>query len=573
MWSWESELLQATRKEMSHYGALPVSYPWEPTHWTDVVTGDAQSASKFYDAGNDVYAFAIHALFPNAESTSRYNSKYLGDVIEGVLGFCWVTRQSTSMGVLLAHASKYVFALKTLLSLESLDKTPDRQRLIEFVSTRSQRNPQQQHVATSSSSTSPAAACSQQQHATPRVRLPKGWFNENERTYLTRLLQHLCPASPPLLSICYEVRKEHGDEATRVTDDAQERVQGPLSSQSADQRTNTAPRMSVVLPIFTMTDFLFEALPWTDQNTSQLRTDFTILTRNDARQRQKEGFAQEATLAEKTRKRARPETPPRGHVAKGEVLHDLPNVVKHFARGWMEEKQYTLLYNASKELQITVRRDLRKHYDSFRKNLLMASDREGEYNRSVSKALEELSGIRRHLARADESLSNEKTEKCLTDWAEEHYFTRAEHRKGADERQKILSDNFVKELGCRYRMRVVLQRGMQDFRGLTKDTDMLNAFLKYVITVEQQAEKLREKLRKPASDSSSEKDLPAPASAAPERAVSQKRPPTAPIPAEGTSGKKETKDPPARKIKKGRKSEMCCCRRHGADYVDVSHPF
>ena len=349
MWAWESELLRPTRKEMSHYGGLPVSYPWEPTHWTDVVTGDAQSASKFYDAGNDVYAFAIHALFPNAESTSRYNSKYLGDVIEGVLGFCWVTRQSTSMGVLLAHASKYVFALKTLLSLESLDKTPDRQRLIEFVSTRSQRNPQQQHVATSSSSTSPAAACSQQQHATPRVRLPKGWFNENERTYLTRLLQHLCPASPPLLSICDEVRQEHSDEATRVTNDAQERVQGPLSSQSADQRTNTAPRTSVVPLIFTMadvpkhrsmqggstksanaklkemrrahatqlgygapgfeinitqepwwriwlakakfdmdlneiigdgvTDFLFEALPWTDQNTGQLRTDFTILTR------------------------------------------------------------------------------------------------------------------------------------------------------------------------------------------------------------------------------------------------------------------------------------------------------
>ena len=167
MWSWESELLQATRKEMSHYGGLPVSYPWEPTHWTDNVSGDAQSASKFYDAGNDVYAFAIHALFPNAESTSRYNSTYLGDVIEGVLGVCWVTRQVTSMGVLLTLASKYIFALKTLLSLESLDKMPNRQRLTEFVQTNSQRwKPQQQHVTTSSSSTSPAAACPQQQHAT-----------------------------------------------------------------------------------------------------------------------------------------------------------------------------------------------------------------------------------------------------------------------------------------------------------------------------------------------------------------------------------------------------------------------
>ena len=50
--------------------------------------------------------------------------------------------------------------------------------------------------------------------------------------------------------------------------------------------------------------------------------------------------------------------------------------------------------------------------------------------------------------------------------------------------------------------------------------------------------------------------MPAPGSAALERAVSQKGPPTAPMPAEGTSGKKETKDPPARKIKKGGKGEV-----------------
>ena len=277
----------------------------------------------------------------------------------------------------------------------------------------------------------------------------------------------------------------------------------------------------------------------------------------DARRRQKEGSAQEATLAENTRKRERPETPPRGHVAKGEyVLHDLPNVVKLFARGWMEEKQYTLLYKATKELQITVPRDITEHYDRFRKNLLMKNDREGNYNHRVSRALDEMRGIRLHLARADVSLSNEQTEECLMAWAEEHYFTRAEHKKDADEREKILSDVFVKELGCKFRIRAVLKRGLQDFKGITKDTDMLDAFLKYVIAVEQEAEKLRaEKKRTIAvSDSSSEKDNPAPASAAQERAVPPKRPPTAPIPAEGISGKKETKDPPARKIKKGRKN-------------------
>ncbi len=235
----------------------------------------------------------------------------------------------------------------------------------------------------------------------------------------------------------------------------------------------------------------------------------------EAHQRQKERSAQEAALEKKTRKRERPESPPRGHVAKGEVLQDFRNVVKRFARGWMEEKQYTLLSSAANDLEITVPRNVREDYDSFRKNLLMESDREGDYNRNVSRALGEMRGIRRHIARADESLANDQTEECLTAWAEEHYFTRAEHRKTAEQRQKILSDGFVRELGCKYRMRVVIQRGLQDFHGLTKDTDMLHAFLKYVIKVERQAEKLR----KPAPESQREKDKPSSASAAPEHVL------------------------------------------------------
>ena len=279
----------------------------------------------------------------------------------------------------------------------------------------------------------------------------------------------------------------------------------------------------------------------------------------DARQRQKKGSAQEATLAEKTRKRERPESPPREVVDvdegdEGEVLPDLPNVVRRFAKGWLEEKQYRLLQDATTQFVFTVPRDLREQYDSFRKNLLMASDKEGDYNRRVSRALGEMSGIRRHIARANEPLSKKQIEECLMAWAEEHFFTRADQRKDAHERQEILLDHFVTELGCKFRMRAVLQRGLQDFHGLTKEKEMLNAFLKYVRAVEQQAEELRKRAR--ASNSSSEKEMPAPGSAALERAVSQKRPPTAPIPPEGTSGKKETKDPPARRIKKGGKREV-----------------
>ena len=65
---------------MSYNGVLPVSFPWEPTHWRDDA-GAAGSAStearEFYDPGNDVYAFAIESLFPRASSTKEHNSRTL----------------------------------------------------------------------------------------------------------------------------------------------------------------------------------------------------------------------------------------------------------------------------------------------------------------------------------------------------------------------------------------------------------------------------------------------------------------------------------------------------------------
>ena len=310
---------------MSHYGGLPVSYPWEPVHWTDAVTEDAQSASQFYDAGNDVYAFAIRVLFPSAQTTSWHNSGYLGDVIEAILGVCWLCQQSTSIGVLLALASKYIYSLKTLLSIDSLDVIDNRRQLTDFITAKTQYNHHQTQV------TSPNLQ-------PDRVSLPEGWFGDDERAYLTKLLQHLCTDAPPLLCICDEVRTELGVDLTNVKDDASERVHGEPRNTShaavtftmADvpkhkgmQRGSTkaaneklkqyrdkyACQLTQSLGGFEINitsddwwrvwlakakfkvpleeiigdgvvEILFEAPPWIDPNTKQLRTDFTIITQH-----------------------------------------------------------------------------------------------------------------------------------------------------------------------------------------------------------------------------------------------------------------------------------------------------
>ena len=145
MCTWESGAPKATRKKLSHNGALPRTFPWEPSHWADPPStarvapyGDAESAPStprmFYDAGNNVYAFAIQWLFPEAESTSRYSSEYLGDVVEAILGLDWLSQKQTSLAWLLALTSKYLFGLSCLCKIESFDYHENRKILEQIVS-------------------------------------------------------------------------------------------------------------------------------------------------------------------------------------------------------------------------------------------------------------------------------------------------------------------------------------------------------------------------------------------------------------------------------------------------------
>ena len=120
---WQRDVLRPTRKDLSHCGAIPCTFAWEPKHWYESAPGGARAASEWrYDAGNDVYAFSIAVAFPGAPSAKQHNSEFLGDVLEGILGLCWVCGKTIGLAKILMLASKYIYGLKALLVLDSFDR-------------------------------------------------------------------------------------------------------------------------------------------------------------------------------------------------------------------------------------------------------------------------------------------------------------------------------------------------------------------------------------------------------------------------------------------------------------------
>ena len=209
MASWEDDVLRRTRKEMSHYGALPSTYPWEPKDWMEVVRGvgpDAHTTARhFYDAPSDVYACSIALLFPGATSTGQHNSEYFGEVVEAILGMCWFFKQRVAITTLLARVSKYIYGLKALLDIGSLDEDLNRSILEDFIADHSLF-----YEAQLDDEVDGDALC------TPQFLVPPSFLDEREREYIQSLMQNLSTAVPELTSICNEPCGGVGDDDTEI---------------------------------------------------------------------------------------------------------------------------------------------------------------------------------------------------------------------------------------------------------------------------------------------------------------------------------------------------------------------
>lgn len=341
MYKWEADKLRATRKELSQYGGLRCTYPWEPKQWTATAPGSTLKTVSYFNPQKDVYAYSIAHVFPSAESTARHNKEHLGDVVETLVGLCCFLHQNAGIVTLLTRASKYIYGLKMLLQLGSLHDSGSRRRLQEFV-TRHSHFLHSTHLRDTSGYAESA----------PKIRpqIDSSLLQDREREYVETMLDGLYCCGPRLLAICDEpcdesvgedapgVCGEGADDAQEhdeISGDAEKRVSticaGPVifTMQDVAARSQTgghkratkeaheklkqmrqlhdcklavgSPTFEVDLsgehwwkdwlasarfqePVDTIIGdgvlrFVFEALSRPDPNTNQLRTDFTVVSR------------------------------------------------------------------------------------------------------------------------------------------------------------------------------------------------------------------------------------------------------------------------------------------------------
>ena len=505
MSQWESNVPRRTRKELSYYGALPVTFPWEPTHWVDPASGDADSAPgsnsgtsaankalKFFDAGNDVYAFAIQSLFPEAVSTSRYNSEYLGDVAEAVLGICWIRNQTASLATLLTHASKYVFALKTLLDLGTLDRSENRIALKDFVRANCQYKCQYQGQLHTGAEHKPEGV------------LANAWPDENERGYLSGLLQHPYTDAPPMPAICDEElsefvlagkarsldeNKPKGNERNAQDEPRSSRLEAKKDTATKRSTLRNEERSAAKERAKAAASYKHEnrrrarMLEYTPkgsidrpkhtENKKQRRSDAT-----DALERDSEDHTDTDLL--------------KSDSASDRTLQGIPSIVKLFAIGWFPDHLYNVLYDASMKWDGRVRLELLEAAETFKTAFLMHGGRhEAAWNRNLSDLLSQIREVRSEYADQYEQLSEADTQECMWEWARRYALRPAHLDKPKRAQRSILNHILRKELGSASRMRAVIQRGLQDFDGIRDKEYLITEFIMYLKQIEADAARIR----------------------------------------------------------------------------------
>ena len=91
---WMSKLSHAERKNFSYYGAIHRRNTTDPLGRT-IATVDTQAflldERRYFDPGNLVYSYAFRALWDNLYEEYQWSEETMGDIIEGIMGYCYLT--------------------------------------------------------------------------------------------------------------------------------------------------------------------------------------------------------------------------------------------------------------------------------------------------------------------------------------------------------------------------------------------------------------------------------------------------------------------------------------------------
>ena len=140
------------------------------------------------------------------------------------------------------------------------------------------------------------------------------------------------------------------------------------------------------------------------------------------------------------------------------VVEGASSYVRIFARGWLPRDMYEKVYASS--MKMTVPTSLHEDMKRFKENVLLLHD---EWNPNLHDCLRQIRQARLQTCNDDFAILDEaQVQECLWAWAQQYVFHERDLLKTAKKQRVLLKKAIKREIGCQYRLRAIIKRGIAD---------------------------------------------------------------------------------------------------------------
>ena len=168
------------------------------------------------------------------------------------------------------------------------------------------------------------------------------------------------------------------------------------------------------------------------------------------------------------------------------VVEGASSYVRIFARGWLPRGMYEKVYASS--MKIAVLTSLHEDMKRFKENVLLLHD---EWNPNLHDCLRQIRQARLQTGADDFAILNEaQVNECLWAWAQQYVFHEGDLLKPAKKQRVLLKKAIKKEVGCQYRVRAIIKRGLADMVS-GDDHELAGNFFNLIGEIEREAASMK----------------------------------------------------------------------------------
>ena len=170
------------------------------------------------------------------------------------------------------------------------------------------------------------------------------------------------------------------------------------------------------------------------------------------------------------------------------VVEKASSYVRIFARGWLPRDMYEKVYASSVSLKMTVLTSLHEDMKRFKENVLLLHD---EWNPNLYDCLRQIRQARLQTCADDFAILNEaQVRECLWAWAQQYVFHEWDLLKTAKKQRVLLKKAIEKEIGCQYRLRAIIKRGLADMVS-DNEQELAGNFFNLIGEIEREAASMK----------------------------------------------------------------------------------